>query len=444
MLIKKTLLSIIAASVIFLALPVLAQTRDTLDSGLTVLTTSEPGSGLVAAVLFVKDGCANESLQFAGIGNFVANLILASTRNKSAEQVAAVADSVGGNMSVSRNADYTELRVITTSQQFGTALSLMGEAVTEANFESEWVESVRKSLLSQAAAENDNVFVNAYEQLLTMIYDDSPYRRTATDTLRTIKTAKPADLRNYYNKYDVPGNMILSVAGDVSREQVLERAKIAFAGIAPKQVPATRAPAEETLERSESFMDQRDVKTGYFLMGWLAPEVSSPDYPAMSVAVNALGGGKGSAMFRNIRQKKGMGYDIGTLYPARKYQSHAVAYIITDPFKQTPQGYVGQPVLEEVKDALLEEVNRLKTELLTEDELTRAKGYTLGKHILAHQRMFDRAVMPGLWEILSGTPDFDDKYTAELEKVTAEDVRKAAEKYFTNYGLFILLPRFGE
>ena len=110
--------------------------RKVLDNGLTVVIKPEEGSGLVAIVAVVRVGAGQESIQTAGVGNFVSRLLLASTRLKSAEQVASIADEVGGNIGTGWDPDITSLRTVTTSIGFDHAMSLIGESLTEANFES--------------------------------------------------------------------------------------------------------------------------------------------------------------------------------------------------------------------------------------------------------------------------------------------------------------------
>ncbi|MGC8862738.1 MAG: insulinase family protein, partial [Armatimonadota bacterium] len=123
--------------------------KKVLDNGLTVIVKPEKGSGLVAIVAAVRAGVAQESIQNAGIGNFVAQLLLAGTRMSSAEEVAAVADEVGGNIAAYWRQDLTEIRAITTSAMFNRAMSLIGECLTDADFEGKWVEQVRADLLKR-------------------------------------------------------------------------------------------------------------------------------------------------------------------------------------------------------------------------------------------------------------------------------------------------------
>ncbi len=412
-----------------------------LENGVTVIVKPEAGSGLVAIVAAVKTGAGQESIQNAGIGNFVAQLLLASTRSSSADEVAAVADSVGGNIAAQWHQDFTEIRAITTSAMFNRAMNLIGESMTEANFEGSYVEQVRSDLLVNVRTESDDVFQTAYSTLREMLYQDNGYRRPTSGFERVIKQATPQDLRRFYSAYYVPNNIVISIAGDVTVEQALDRASKAFAGIPAGKLPIDRGVPDEKLDRSAFKASEADIPAAYMLLGWLLPRASDPDFPALVVASNALGGGKGSLMFRELRQKRGMGYDVGAMYPRLKYQSHLLAYVVTDPYKQIIPGLRGSLVLDEVKSALLEQVQTLKDKPLSEKDLQRAKGYVIGTFALSQQRLMDRAFIQAWLEATGQGCESVKSFPEQIDKVTAEDVQRVANKYLTNYAAIVIVPK---
>ncbi|MDH7603109.1 MAG: pitrilysin family protein, partial [Armatimonadota bacterium] len=192
-----------------------------LDNGLTVIIKPEKGSGVVAIVALVNAGAAQESIQNAGLGNFVAQLLLAGTRQSSAEEVAAVADQVGGSIAAYWREDFTEIRAVTTSEMFKKAMALIGECLTDAVFEEKWVEQVRAEILRSLRAESDDAMQSAYAQLRNLLYEDSGYRRPTLGFERVIRKATAQDLRKFYSTYYVPNNIVISIAGDVTTEQAL-------------------------------------------------------------------------------------------------------------------------------------------------------------------------------------------------------------------------------
>jgi predicted Zn-dependent peptidase len=435
------LASLIAAAVVpGAAAPQIA--KQVLDNGVTVLVKPEPGSGLVSIVALVRAGAAQEGRQNAGIGNFVTNLILASTRLSSAEEVATIADEVGGNIGAQWSPDFSEIRAVTTSAMFNEAMTLVGECLTEANFEPKWVEQVREKLLRDLDSGVSSPFDKAYDDMRDLLYEDSGYGRPRMGYDRTIRQSTPADLQQFYSTYYVPNNMVISIVGDVTVEQAIDRASKAFAGVPEGRLPINRGMPDERLDRCKLRAAETDLAASYayLMLGWLAPGMGSSDYAAMAVAANALGGGKGSIMFRELRQKLGI-YDVGAMYPRHKYQSHVLAYAFTNPFKASLPGLTANVVLEDVKAALTSEVDKLKEEPLSDKELVRAKGYTIGSYALQHQHIFDRAFYLAWLEAVGPGYQYDRQFADDVEKVTAEDVQQVARKYLTNYAAVVLLPK---
>lgn len=416
-------------------------TKQVLDNGLTVIVKPEQGSGLVAVVAIVKAGAGQESIQTAGIGSFVSRLLLASTRIKSAEQVASIADEVGGNIGTDWQPDVTSIRTVTTSSSFDEAMNLIGESLTDANFESQWVEQQRKALVAELKAGGDDVLDRGYSDLRQLLYEDNGYRRPYRVSERAVGSATSQDLQKFYNSYYAPNNMVLSIAGDVTVDHAIERAKRAFAGTSARKMPIDRGVPDETLDRPRLRASEEDLSTAYLLVGWLAPAIGSPDYPAFAVAATALGGGKGSMMFQELRQKQGVGYEIGTIYPKLRYQSHMVAYVVTDPFKNAPTGINPNASLDDIQKSLLVLVGSLKDKPLSPEELERAKGFTIGTYALSHQHLLDRANLLGWAEAAGVGYEFDSRYADLIQAVTAADVQRVAKKYLTNYATRLLLPK---
>lgn len=415
--------------------------KKTLDNGLIVIVKPEQGSGLVAIAAMVKVGVGQESIQTAGLGNFVSRLLLASTRAKSAEKVASAADAAGGNIGSEWERDLTSIRTVTSSSGFDRTMNLIGECLAEANFEPKWVEHGRKDLLAYIRSQSADPFDRAYSDMRQLLYEDNGYRRPKSVSERAISLATPQDLKQFFAMYYPPNNIVLSIVGDVTAEHAFERARRAFAGVVARKLPIDRGVPDESLDKPKSQISEVNSNTAYLLTGWLAPAAGSADYAAMAVATNALGGGKGSLMFREMRQRQGIGYEIGVIYPKLRYQSHIVAYVITDPFKDAKPKVSAQDTLQAAQNALMKLVDKLKSEQLSAEELQRAKGYAIGAYSLEHERMLNRAVLLGWAETIGLGYAFNQQYSDIIGAVTAADVQHAAKKYFTNCATVMLSPK---
>jgi zinc protease len=417
--------------------------KRTLENGLRIVVKEEPGSGLVAIAAMVGTGAAQETIQTAGIGNFVSQLLLASTKNSRAEDIANVAEAVGGNVDSQWNLDFATVRAVTTAPMFNKAFSLVSECLTEAQFEDEFVEKVRAGILAGLASTETDIADRSYNQMRSRLYEDNGYKRPTLGFERVIRKATTADLKNFFDSYYVPNNIVISVVGDVTTDQVLQRAKMAFAGIEGRKLPLQRSIPDESLDRDKTFITEGDIRVAYLTLGWLAPGVKAADYPAMLIAANALGGGKGSLMFREIRQQQGIGYELGVMYPKLVNQAHLVAYVLTDPYKLSVPEMSATAVLDKSKTGILALVEQMKSSPLSDTDFLRAKGFTIGAYALSHQHLMDRAYELG-WQEASGY-GYEKYWTFpdDLDKVTAADVQRVARKYFTDYALVLILPKTG-
>lgn len=417
-----------------------AFTKTVLPNGLTVIVKPEESAGIVAIEVFIKAGASEERESNAGIGNMIAHTLLTSTRNKRAEKVAAIADEVGGNLQTEWHPDYTEIKAITTTSEFENAVILLGDILNNADFERKWVDRARQDILAEMAAEDDDIFNATYEQIRQRLYKDNPYHRPPSGYTRVIQSITPDDLQQFYNQYYVPNNIVISVVGDVKADKAARMFSMAFAGTSSKTLPKQRQIPEESLTESKSDLLERPIGAAYIMFGFLAPSVTSPDYPAARVAAVALGSGKGSRMFQDLREKQGLAYELGTIYPMMKEQSHMLVYLVTDPYRLTYPGFTIEMTLEDVKKAVLAEINKIQNEPLTNEELERAKRYTIGTYALSHQRIRERAFHLGWMEAIGLGCEYDSAYDSKIEAVTAADVQLAARKYLNNYAMTIVLP----
>ena len=418
--------------------------KTVLPNGLTVLIKPEPGSGIVAVDAFVRAGQAEERPPLAGIGNLVARTLMTSTLNNSTERLANAIDEVGGNFQTVWNADFTELRVITTSANFEDATRIIGEILSNATFPERSFEEARKAVLEEIHQSGDDVFGQAYLNSVKMLYKDNAYGRPLSGESLTLRKLTREDALSFYKQYFVPNNTVIAIVGDVTEERAAEAARMAFAGARLTPLPIRRTIPDEELESIKSQVLQRDIPAAYVLVGYLAPGMTNPDYRAFTVVTALLGGGKASRLFRNIRDKHGIGYDLGVLYPLRANQSHIVLYVSVDARRFESAGASGGLGIDELRKLLIQQVDAVKEGNFTDTELQRAKNYAAGSWLLRHQRAADRAYLLGSMEAMGLGYQFDADLDAKIEAVTSEDLRKVCEKYFNNYCVEVVVPNSTE
>jgi predicted Zn-dependent peptidase len=164
-------------------------------------------------------------------------------------------------------------------------------------------------------------------------------------------------------------------------------------------------------------------------MGYLAPSLSHPDYPAVKVLSTLMGGGMSGRLFAELRNKQGLAYSLGALFPSRVETSFFVIHMGTAPEN-----------LERAEEGVKRETARIRQEEVAGDELQRAKAYLLGNLALDRRTNARQAWYLAFFELAGVGHEFLDRYVAAVEAVTAEDVLRAARRYLASPTVTVLRP----
>ena len=418
-----------------------------LPDGIKLIVQPEKSSQLVAITVLVRAGSAQENELDAGIGSMVADCLLTGTSNQNSDTIAQSIGSLGGNVKAIWQPDVTQIRALVLPAQFADAVYLLSDVLKNADFSDDSVENAREDLLSRIQERSDDVFDSTNDMLRASLYSGTPYSLPEIGTVDTIKRLTADDLRTYFARYYRPGNITISVVGNVDPNTV----ESTFAGdlvdfnrsavrredpIVPPTRSATSAPI--VIKRYRG-----DVTAGLMLVGYLAPGTGTPDYPAMLVANALLGGMKTSLMFKNLRSKDGYGYEVASTYTTQAGVSDVTGYILYP--LTSADGTVKKPSQTSVvRQAMLDQFQTMISTPPTEVDLARAKKFVIGTAILAHERIEDRSYLLGYADLSFknlGGYKYDSNYAADINAVTADDVQRVSKKYFgTSPVISLLLP----
>jgi zinc protease len=255
----------------------------------------------------------------------------------------------------------------------------------------------------------------------------SPYARQPE--YATVDSVTLDDLNAWHKKTVVPNNIIVAVSGDFDSAAMEKKLRAAFESL-PKgekfqSVKTTFTPPAASV----NFVEKSDVNQSNVVIVGLGTERSNPDYYALSVMNEIFSGGFGSRVVQNVRTKLGLAYSVGGSFGA-SYDHPGVFYV---------QAATKSPSTVPATEALLAEINRLKTEPPTPEELAKAKDQVLNSFIF-HYDSPDKVLNEQVVLAFYGyPPDFLEKYKSGIEKVTAADVSRVANKYIDTSKLAIVV-----
>jgi predicted Zn-dependent peptidase len=201
----------------------------------------------------------------------------------------------------------------------------------------------------------------------------------------------------------------------------------------PPPFPSTDTQAVQYLEPSLSEIS--------VMVGFRVPPPSSPDYPAIEVANALLGGMKSGRLFSNIRDKQGLGYEVGSLLDDQMTSADLLAYAFASPTHTDPVTHKDVPVLASIKQQMLDEIHGMTTLPPSLADVQRAQHFLIGSAAIKHERIEDRTTLLGLaaLEDFQGIA-YDTDYARYIDAVTPADVQRVAAQYFVHPCLSIVAP----
>ena len=425
--------ALVAAGLLaLLAAPAWAQgpavSRARLPNGLTVLVRENPTAPVVGISLMVRMGTRWESADNAGISNLVQLMIVRGTTTRDGGQIVEAADAMGGSIEATGDVDYSEIAATGLSRHWVEMLELVADVALRPTLPDGVVAAVRDFLLRQVRNRGDKPYDVALDTLTARVFGRHPYAWDPIGLKESLERLDRNVLLAHYKRHYVPAGLVLAVSGRVKTAEVMTQASRLFgpmpAGAAP--VPAPPSPPAPAPWRETRVVPGAQAQ---ILMGALAPALTDPDYPAVKVLASVLGGGMAGRFFSELRDKQGLAYTTAAQYPTRTDNSYFLAQLGT-----APENMV------RAEAALRAQLERVRRERVTDDELRVAKAYLLGNLAMDRRTNARQAWYLAAYEESGVGYEFLDRYVAAVRAVTAADLQRVAQRYLAVVRTVIVQP----
>ena len=343
--------------------------RTELPNGLIVLTERMEYMRSVAMGVWIKSGSRCEPAEANGISHFVEHMLFKGTHSRSAQQIAREMDSIGGNLDAFTGKETICFNVKSLAEHVPIALDVLADLVLNPVFAAPEIERERGVILEEIKIDEDNPDLLVHELFMQSFWKDHPLGWPILGTSKTVGKLDQQSLFDYHGDRFHGGNMIFSAAGNLDHDRFAEEVAQKFSTLAGgatlHELPAPEASARIVLRHKKS-LEQVQI-----CLGVPAPKITDENRYATLILNTVLGGGMSSRLFQTIREERGMAYSI---------------YSDLSPYRDTGTlcVYAGTSVGKglEVVDLILDEFRKLKQELLSEEELTRAKDQVKGNILL--------------------------------------------------------------
>jgi zinc protease len=344
---------------------------------------------------------------------------------------------VGGTLETLRTPDYVAITCVTVGGELEEASYLLCEALKNADFAPDALARARQTILDARRARASDGF----ETACAAIRDRLSALPEPPETLLRRVTQEGA--QDYFRRRYLPSRTVIAVVGPFRAEQAqhfLTRDLFDYerpASASSRFLAAAPKPPSEPQTITLSTQD----RAAYALAATSAPDVTSPDYPALTVLQALLGGGHASRLFRRVREQLGLGYDVGASYQVDRADP-LIAYLQWDSHRAlsgSPSTLAPSPA--QALQLLQAQLDALLTDPPTDAELDRARNYAIGRDALRHERARDRAFLLGWYEAMGLGTTFDAAFPRRLAAVTRADLQRVARTYLTPRLCALVLPK---
>lgn len=399
-----------------------------LANGITLIVTPNPSNDIVAGRIFLKLGQHHQSLP--GLSSLVTALLTKGTKRWSALEIAERVESVGAGLSAEANQDSVELSLKAVTADFADILRLAGEILRHPSFPLDQLELERKLTLQAIRSQSERSMTLAFQQLRESIYQNHPYAQPQLGTATSVEKINRADLVAYHRTYFRPDRLVISLAGRIEPTVAADLVAEIFGDwpLPTEPLPVVELPAIPLKPQQKTIT--KNTQQSIVMLGHLTVAVSDPHYLPLRLINTYLGSGLSSRLFVELREKRGLAYEVSSIFSTKLDRSIFAAYMGTTPDN-----------LQQAIAGLQGEMARLCAIQLNDEELNTTKSKLLGKYALAKQTSSQMAYIYGWYETLGLGWEFDRQFTDAIDGVTTNQVQEVAQQYFSSpYYLSVVGP----
>ena len=409
--------------------------RSVHSSGLRIVTEEVPSVRSAAVGIWVNVGSRDEAPATAGASHFLEHLLFKGTTQRTALQISAAVESVGGEMNAFTSKEYTCFWARVIDTDLPMAIDVVSDLITSSLVTAVDVDAERKVVLEEIAMRDDDPSDLVHDLFSDTYYGDTAIGRPILGTVKSISEMSRNTVFNYYKKKYLPQDLVVAVSGNIKHkrvvamvEEALSRDNFLDSAASPAIRPSNTV--KNTKQQSVGLLYKKSEQAHMF---YGVEGVARADERrfAMGVLSAALGGGMSSRLFQEIREKRGLAYSVYSYAQQFAGSGTLGFYAGCNPAKALE-------VVGIMRDVLADVVSHG----LTHEEIERAKGAVRGSLVLSQEDTGSRMSRIGKNEIVYGhVMDFDDILKA-ISQVSSRDISEIASEFLVKTPTLALVGPF--
>lgn len=401
--------------------------KTTLDNGLTVVSHYMPERASVSLGIWVKVGARYESENINGISHFLEHLVFKGTKRRSCEELKQAIEGIGGSLNGFTTQELTCYLAKVPAKYLSGALDVLGDMALNANLASEDIETERQVILEEIRMYNDLPSHAVSDLLNEMLWPDGPLGRSISGEIKTVGKISRAQLLTYKESFYQLNNIVIVACGNLKHRELLEECKRCFS-VQAKVKRGKFSSASGKQAGPQTRIQLKDTKQTHLALGFYGLARRDPARFALGLLHVILGANMSSRLFREVREERGLAYEIGT---SLKFFQDSGAFVV--------HAGIDNGRLSEAVEVILGELAKIKKTPVEREELKRAKEYYIGQLLLGLESTCE--YMFWLGENFVSLNKFlsPKEVIRRVKEVEASDLNRLANKILDSRSLHLAL-----
>jgi len=393
--------------------------KETLDNGLNLMYV-ERDSKTVCIMVNVGVGSNDETEDVAGISHFIEHMLFEGTKKRANSYlISNEIEKLGGEFNAATSNERTFYYVKVPAKHFSVAADVMSDIISDPLFSKEHIEKEKSIVIDEIKLVNDQPRFYQWVKFQKSLYDKHPAKNPIYGSIESIHSMDQEKVLDYYKEHYRAGNMSVAIVGKADIAEAKKLFGAINSGSVKKQVYS-----EPAIRESRTVSEKKDTIQAYAIIGFQTASRDDEDSYVLDVIRAVLGRGQSGKIFNEIRNKRGLAYDVGVLHNPSTDFGYMAFYVNTN-----------KKNVEKAKSIVIDEIGKLKD--ISAKDLEEAKTYLEGEYLMQaedNQKMSD---MLCWWDQISDYERAFD-YVERIMVVSAADVKRVVEKYFDNYVMSVI------
>lgn len=394
--------------------------KTTLENGIRVIKVQNKNIETVTVLALFGVGSRDEKGGLEGIAHFLEHMLFKGTEKRpTAPDINKELDGIGASYNAFTGKEYTGFWAKTGKKDMLISLDIISDMLLNSKFDPKEIEIEKGPILEEINMYEDAPMRNIPSVFENAIYAGNSLGHDELGTSINVKNFSRKDLVNFYKKHYSADNLVIAISGNFDDKKIDECMEKFFLSMEKSDKKIKRMNFAKKQTQPEVFLKHKKTDQTNFSLGFRAFETGHEDEYILDVLNVILGGNSSSRLYENVREKEGLAYYIYTYTCDYK-----------DAGYMTVQSGVGNDRCEKAISVVMEEIRKIKTEKVSDEELNRAKSYIKGKMAISLESSSTLADFVASQELLTGKILTPEEKFDKINAVKAEDLQRVAREIF--------------